>query len=97
MQTRNKKGSLIPRHMVIEIINALAWPAVRYALGRQTYVVSQVCNAIRSADIQGLLSDTTKRTIIRDFEGQEGQLGMDIDEAHWKALIKRLQPSKESE
>jgi hypothetical protein len=79
------------------IINELAWPAVRYALGRQTYVVSQVSDAIRSADKQGLLTDATKQTIIRDIKAQEGQLGMDIDEAHWKGLLNSLQLSKESE
>ena len=65
----------------------LAIPAVRYALGRRTYIVGDVCEAIEyHAD---LLSPEERATIVRDInerDGGQGGLGMAQDAYRWRAL-----------
>lgn len=69
--------------------------AVRYALGRMTYIVGEVCNYVASK--KDSLSQQCINIIIRDIEEdlelcrQMGRtLGMECDEQKWIGLVKCL-------
>ena len=69
--------------------------AVRYALGRMTYVVSDVCNYIKAR--AWFLSDQCKRVMINDIEHDLDacrrmgiRCGMDCDERDWLDLLEAL-------
>ena len=69
--------------------------AVRYALGRMSYIVGEVAQYVFFK--RGALSDQCKNIIIRDIEEEleryhaAGQtLGMDCDERTWKNLLEAL-------
>lgn len=71
-------------------IDRLAVPAVRYALGRQTYVVKDVCSAL-SAHLASL-SVASRETIIRDIDAAErvNHLGFSSEAQEWKVLRNSL-------
>ena len=69
--------------------------AVRYALGRMTYAVQDVCRYVKSK--KNSLSDICKRAIIRDITEEvkryhiSGQTcGMACDEREWLKLVESL-------
>ena len=69
--------------------------AVRYALGRMSYVVGDTCRFV--ARVKDKLSQQCIDIIIRDIEEEMeryhsvGQtLGMDIDERNWVRLLEFL-------
>lgn len=69
--------------------------AVRYALGRRSYIVGDTCDFVRS--IRGKLSDNCRRIIIRDIEEELERYhsfgttcGMECDEQSWLRLLEVL-------
>lgn len=67
--------------------NDLAWPAMRYALGRKTYVVEQVCNVLIK-NAHDLTSDNRYKMgaeIIRAINRNEA--GMDMDVKCWQSVL----------
>lgn len=62
--------------------------AERYAMGRRTYVVGEVCGIIKS-HIKDL-EDNTLYVIQEDIE-RSTNFGMDIDKAEWDKLLKAIQ------
>ena len=74
--------------------------AVRYALGRMSYIVSDVCEYVRFKKDE--LSDECKKIIARDikdeyqFYHRQGKtLGMECDEADWIRLARILERGNE--
>lgn len=69
--------------------------AIRYALGRQSYIVGEVCDIVLS--VKNKLSRNCINIIIRDIE-EEFEMchrmgrtcGMDCDEAEWQKLLNIL-------
>lgn len=69
--------------------------AVRYALGRMTYIVSDVCRYVKSK--KDSLSEHCRSIIIRDIEEAIGRYndlgrtcGMECDEKEWRELLEAL-------
>lgn len=63
--------------------------ALRYALGRRTYIVKMTCNYI-AAEIPKL-SDHCKAVMIKDIEEQERfGYGDPCDKADWMRLLEQL-------
>ena len=63
--------------------------AVRYALGRRTYIVAWVCEFIRNNT--DLLTERSKMAIIRDIEQQKDYgYGDECDKECWLALLDYL-------
>lgn len=61
--------------------------AFRYALGRMTYVVSVVCDTLKSN--YTLLSPNFKAMVakeIREYQEVHGSAGMDFDNTEWNAV-----------
>lgn len=73
--------------MFCEMIN---W-AVRYALGRRTYAVSDTVGYVLR--VLKLLDDQTIYVMLRDIEEQEriGNLGHDCDAVEWMKLKEAIQ------
>lgn len=73
--------------MFCEMMN---W-AVRYALGRRTYAVSDTVGYVLR--VLKLLDDQTIYVMLRDIEEQEriGNLGHDCDVAEWMKLKEAIQ------
>lgn len=69
------------------IAERIAVPAVRYALGRRTYVVGDVCDSV-TAILPWLDAQTTK-VIIRDIDAAD-DLGAEQDLLRWLDLRKKL-------
>lgn len=77
--------------------------AVRYALGRRTYIVGVVARHIR-CNLGGELSAECRKCIIRDISEElkshhrAGKtLGDTFDENAWKRLLKELQEANKNE
>lgn len=75
--------------------------AVRYALGRMSYVVGEVCDYVKSK--RNGLSRNCIDTIIRDIEGEIVHyrnsgftLGMECDERDWLNLLEVLKNENNS-
>lgn len=74
--------------MTKDTLNSLSFPAMRYALGRKTYVVETVCRALKNnakdirADIKQKMSKEIEKAIA------ENQAGMDCDVAQWQQVLK---------
>ena len=66
--------------------------AVRYALGRRTYVVGATVEYVL-ANIENLTRETRK-TIVRDIQEQK-DLGWETDIANWHKLLNELEQSNE--
>lgn len=74
--------------------------SVRYALGRMSYVVGEVCSHV--ATKQHELSKECINVIIRDIEEELQRyhdvgktLGMECDEQNWLWLLENLKGDKE--
>jgi hypothetical protein len=67
-------------------LNMLITSAVRYALGRETYIVDWTCELVRK--YMDHLTENTLETIVRDIqrEKERDNLGMDCDKDDWKDL-----------
>lgn len=68
-------------HMIIS--------AVRYALGRMTYIVNQTVNYVLKDIEENKLSKKCLWIIGSDIEHQE-HLGMECDEKDWKRLLNKI-------
>ena len=64
--------------------------ALRYALGRKTYVTGVVADYIRA---RKTLSKKCVDAMIRDIEEQE-DYGMDCDKESWMRLLKNLKKGR---
>lgn len=70
--------------------------AIRYALGRRTYVVEDICNYIES--ILPDLSIYSINIIIRDIKDQESWgYGDECDKTRWMRLLDLLEQRKHNE
>lgn len=69
-------------HMIIS--------AVRYALGRMTYIVELTVNYIMQQIEEDKLSDSCL-SIIRDDIKQAKNLGMECDKEQWLKLFNRIE------
>lgn len=69
--------------------------ALRYALGRRTYIVEMTCEYIEEQIPQ--LSNCCRDLMIKDIEEQESfGYGDDCDRQDWMQLLKKLKMQKES-
>ena len=75
--------------------------AVRYALGRMSYMVGEVCRYVTFK--RKALSMECLEIIIRDIEEELGRyhnagqmLGMECDEKQWTRLLELLKTEKEN-
>lgn len=66
--------------------------AVRYALGRRTYIVSVVCNEV-IANLK-IISNNMLNVIIQDIESCDN-LGDECDIESWTKLLKKLHEEQE--
>ena len=76
--------------------------AVRYALGRMTYIVSVVCEYVEAKKDE--LSEQCKAIIVRDIQEEYDfchrlgkTLGMEYDEQNWMCLLEILKGGAEHE
>lgn len=71
-------------------LGMLCVSAVRYALGRQTYIVGETCDLVKR--YHELLLERDIQVIIRDIEGAERReaLGAECDKVRWLALLRVL-------
>ena len=74
----------------LDDISAMLVSAVRYSLGRRTYIVDWTCEFIRNN--LHLLIDKDKQVMIRDIKGQEKYgYGDECDKSCWIGLLKILE------
>ncbi len=61
--------------------------AVRYALGRATYIVGTTTDEVKRVWVD--LSENTRTVIRRDVSEaiDRGQVGMEMDDSRWRNLI----------
>lgn len=64
--------------------------AVRYALGRMTYIVELTVNYVLEEIENDELSDRCLDVIAEDIRSAKS-LGMDCDKAHWLKLLNRIE------
>ena len=76
--------------------------AVRYALGRMSYIVGIVCDYVKSK--RNELSENCKNIIIKDIEESVEYhhrigytVGMECDERDWMDLLEILKQEKRAE
>lgn len=64
--------------------------SMRYALGRKTYVVQEICNIIN--DNKEKLSNLTIEIITKEVQAaiQNNKAGMDMDVNQWENLVHNL-------
>ena len=73
----------------IEDVSAMIVSAVRYAIGRRTYIVSWTCDFVEKN--LNLITDKDKRVIIKDLKSiAEYGYGDDCDKADWLRLLEIL-------
>lgn len=72
--------------MTKDDLNSLAWPAMRYALGRKTFVVDTVCRVLLN-NINGIRKDI-KLSMAKEIEKAiaNNEAGMDMDVRRWQEL-----------
>lgn len=74
----------------LDDISAMLVSAVRYALGRRTYIVDWTCEFITNN--LHLLTDKNKQVMIKDIRYQERYgYGDECDKADWMKLLKTLE------
>jgi hypothetical protein len=73
--------------MTKDDLNSLCWPAMRYALGRKSYVVEMVCQAlIRNADnIRQDIKQRMAEEIVKAIK--DNQAGMEMDVIEWEMVL----------
>lgn len=67
--------------------------AVRYALGRKTYVVYAICSIIKGHLSE--LEDNTIEVMIKDIENPYGDYGDECDKQDWMNLLEALKKERE--
>lgn len=73
--------------MTKDDLNSLVWPAMRYALGRRTYVVDTVCRAIIN-NAKEIRSDIRYRMQEEIAEAiNKNEAGMDMDIRRWQDVL----------
>ena len=74
-----------------DTLNSLAWPAMRYALGRRTYIVETVCHALISnaKDIRSDIKSCMALEIDRAICNNEAGMPMDVEQ--WNRVIEAFQ------
>ena len=73
-----------------EDLSAMLIGAVRYALGRRTYIVNWTCEFIENN--KHLLIEKDKQVMIRDIKGQEKYgYGDECDKNDWMRLLRVLE------
>lgn len=80
--------------MTHDDLNYLAWPAMRYALGRETYVVQVVCRALIN-NAQKIRNDIKYRMaeeIAKAINSEKA--GMDCDVEEWQKVLKEFERTK---
>lgn len=65
-------------------VDVLAVSAVRYALGRQTYIVSDVARLVADLDMSEKMAVVIARDVDRAL--REGRAGAHCDRAEWASL-----------
>lgn len=87
------KLDCIPKEKTVsrDALNSLAWPAMRYALGRKTYVVDTVCRALISnaRDIRSDIKVGMKREIDKAICSDEAGMPMDVEQ--WKQVMEAFE------
>lgn len=76
--------------MTKDDLNSLAWPALRYALGRKTYVVDTVARAL-IANARSIRHDL-RQGMIEDIEEaiDQDMAGMEMDVITWRKVLDAL-------
>ena len=75
-------------------LNSLSFPAMRYVLGRKTYMVETVCRTLINnaehirPDIKQRMSEEIEKAIA------ENQAGMDCDVHQWKQVLKSFKETE---
>jgi hypothetical protein len=77
--------------MTKDDLNSLAWAAMRYALGRKTYVVEAVCSALKNnaGDIRSDIILRMSKEI--DKAICNGEAGMPIDIEAWEMVLESFE------
>lgn len=65
--------------------------AVRYALGRMTYIVELTVNYIMQQIDEDKLSDSCLRIILEEIKERKNYLGMECDKEQWLKLKNRIE------
>ena len=98
-KTRERFGTGI-RISQYELFGLLVW-SLRYAVGRQTYVVQEVCDLLRK--YHEVLTDDQRAQIASDIlgalkdAGTAGRfLGATFDEREWREVLKLYKPEDTS-
>lgn len=77
-----------------EDISAMLVSAVRYALGRRTYIVQWTCEFITNN--LDLLLEKDKKVMLRDiYQQKDYGYGDNCDEVEWKKLMRVLEKNLE--
>lgn len=95
ISARGGRKNLLPICVIGEIddLSVMLVCAVRYALGRRTYIVQWVCEFVRNNT--NLLTERSKMAIIRDIEQQKDYgYGDECDKECWLALLDYLRKVK---
>lgn len=73
--------------------------AVRYAIGRMTYIVSLTVDYVLREIKENKLSDKCLFIIKADIEYEEkkGNLGMECDKKEWKKLLEKIDEIMEAD
>lgn len=71
-------------------LNTLMFCSFRYALGRMTYIVADICRIL--SESKNILDAPTKALIIKEIlkAEDEEKLGMDMDKEEWIRLVEVL-------
>lgn len=72
-------------------INSLVWPAMRYALGRKTYVVETVCRAL--INVKNNIRNDIRISMVNEIKKaiESGNAGMKMDVDCWERVIKEFE------
>lgn len=84
---------MIMQGITVEVNERILIYAERYALGRRTYLVSDVCEAISTC--MDKMSQSAKQCIAKDIRDAKemNNLGDKCDEVSWMLLLNELESS----
>lgn len=71
-----------PANLSLSDVETLLVSAVRYALGRKSYIVGLTCDIVRRANPSALC----REVLLRDIDGHRGSFGMEMDHREWRKL-----------
>jgi hypothetical protein len=88
-------------------LDTLAFCAFRYALGRATYIVGEVCDIVESLDLhpkttERMITEVNHAKVRDDAAREQGRytlmpLGMDCDRDRWLLFLDRMRSKAASE